>query len=173
MMWSQLKKRTEENFAISLQGRLEIFNTRYRKSHDQEGEGWITFDEKKIYNFASISYLIEFEKKAYEIRQSTGNIDFRNPNHKEGYYAAYDKANFDTKEQGVFALWDFNKALFELQNTSIDKAIKSENPIIRAFAVVDKRFGKRKILDYDISNEHELVKLMLSIRKEVEGISNK
>ncbi len=173
MMWSQLKKRTEENFAVSLQGRLEVFNTRYRDSHDQEGEGWISLDKKKIYNFASTTYLVESGKKAQEIRQATGNIDFRNPEHREGYYAAYREADLDVEGRGIFALWDFNQALFELLNISIDEAVKSKNPIVRAFAVVDKRFGKRRILDYDDSNEHQLVKLMLSIRKEAEGIAGK
>lgn len=44
MKWSELKKRIEEKFAESVHGRVEVWATRYRHAHDQEGEAWITFD---------------------------------------------------------------------------------------------------------------------------------
>jgi hypothetical protein len=41
MRWSLLKKKVEDNFADSVVGRVEVYNTRYRKAHDEYGEVWV------------------------------------------------------------------------------------------------------------------------------------
>jgi hypothetical protein len=48
-------------------------------------------------------------------------------------------------------LEDVNRGLFDFLNLSIDDAIKSDNPIIRAFATLDRRFGRRRLGDFDES----------------------
>lgn len=54
MMWSKLKSRIEAGFADCLKGRVEIWNTRYRGAHDQEGEGWITSHGERIHSMSSL-----------------------------------------------------------------------------------------------------------------------
>ena len=49
MKWSQLKKRIEESFADSVRGRVEVWNTRYRRAHDDAGEAWITIDKQRVF----------------------------------------------------------------------------------------------------------------------------
>jgi hypothetical protein len=74
---------------------------------------------------------------------------------------------------GIFQDYEFRKSLMEYINLSIEEALKSENILIRALAFIDRRVGKRKLYEIEISkNEHFLVKFMYSLRCEVEGILN-
>lgn len=54
---------------------------------------------------------------------------------------------------GVFAAYDLPEAMAEFLNMSIDSALVSENTLIRALAVVDRRTGKRRIQSMTPSEE--------------------
>jgi hypothetical protein len=62
-----------------------------------------------------------------------------------------------------------DSALFDFLNLSINDAVKSANPIIRAFAIIDRRFGKRRLAYFDDSQEHPLVKMLYRFRCKAEG----
>ena len=48
----------------------------------------------------------------------------------------------------------------------IDEALKSDNPFIKALAIVDRRVGKRTIEKLEIDNsEHSLVKAFYELRR--------
>jgi len=170
MKWSQLKKRIEENFADSVRGRVEIWNTRYRKSHDEEGEAWVTIDKKRVFSMGTYTYFVESYREANRLREESGCIDFHDPDQREGYHLSSHQADKLVRDRGVFPLWDVNRSLFESLSLSIDDAIKSENPIIRAFGTLDRRFGKRRLKKFDDSNEHPLVRMLYWFRCEAEGI---
>lgn len=57
MQWSKLKKQVKERIAKCLANSIEINQTRYRHSHDQEGEFWITFGKERIFSAGSLTYL--------------------------------------------------------------------------------------------------------------------
>ena len=61
MKWSQLKSRIEATFANSVAGRVEVWNTRYRKSHwdgiEVYGEAWITIDGQRKYDIGQFQML--------------------------------------------------------------------------------------------------------------------
>jgi hypothetical protein len=169
MKWSQLKKRIEATFADSIAGRVEVWNTRYRKSHDAQGEAWITIDKQRISSMGTLTYFGKSHSEANRLRRESGCIDFRDPQQREGYHQARDEAEKTVHDRGVFSLCDLNRALFDYLNLSIDDAIQSDNPIIRAFATLDSRFGKRRLKEFDDSEEHTLVKTLYRFRCEVEG----
>jgi hypothetical protein len=54
MKWSKLKKRIEEGFAPSLQGRLQLFSAVYDNA-EQYGRVWLTLDKVEIANFCDYS----------------------------------------------------------------------------------------------------------------------
>jgi hypothetical protein len=170
MQWSQLKKRIEDTFAESVQGRVEVWATRYRHAHDQEGEAWITFDKERIISMGTWTY----EKKADEVRtklrEESGCTDYRNPEHRSGYYSAYDKADEIVHRQGHYPLWDAYKAFFEYLNLSIDEILTSENPIVKALGMLDKRFGKRRLKTFDAEAESVLVKKLYECRCKCDGL---
>ena len=171
MKWSQLKKRTEGSFAASVAGRVQVWTTRYRGSHDAEGEAWVTIDKQRVSSMGTYTYLIEHYREVNRLREEAGCTDYSDPGQQEGYSNAHDEADRLVKEKGHIPLWDFNGALFALLSLSINDAITSDNPIIRAFATIDRRFGKRRLREFDDTQEHPLVATLYRFRCEAEGIT--
>jgi hypothetical protein len=170
MKWSQLKKRIEDNFATSVHGRVEVWSTRYRHAHDQEGEAWITFDGQKVISLATYSYEVEAGQVRNALRKASGCLDYRNPEHQAGYYSAYSEADRIVNCHGFYPLWEFNKALFTYLNLSIDDALRSIDPLTKALGILDRRFGKWRLKDFDHAQESVLVKKMYAYRCICEGI---
>ncbi len=170
MKWSQLKKRIEANFADSVVGRVEVWNTRYRKSHDAEGEAWITIDKQRVSTMGTCTYFVELEQETRRKVREYGAADFDNPDQREARGRAYWEAEKIVNRRGHFRLEDVNRALFDSLGLSIGEAIKSANPIIRAFATLDRRFGKRRLAEFNDSSEHPLVRSLYQFRCEASGI---
>src|SRR5262249_44167150 len=57
MRWSQLKQRVEANFAPRVRGRIELFQTRYRRAADSFGEVWVVVDGKQRYSWSDIKFI--------------------------------------------------------------------------------------------------------------------
>jgi len=67
--------------------------------------------------------------------------------------------------QGTSDHMALSKALFESLNQSLlDIMLSSPLPLIRAIAVMDARFGKRRLEKFDASQEHELVSIAYKLR---------
>ena len=167
MKWSQLKNQIEAKFADSIAGRVEVWNTRYRKSRDQEGEAWITFDKERIYSMGAYTFYREAWLETLKLRKGDRNIDWFGPE----IYSQRHEAEKTVKEKSALAPWDFTRALYEYLNLSIDAALVSDNPVIRSLAVLDKRFGKRRLIEYDDSAEHPLVRMLYQFRCKAEGLN--
>ena len=168
MKWSQLKRRMEGLFADSVRGRVEVWNTRYRHAHDGEGEAWITIDGQVAYSMGSLGYLVKHHQGAERLRKERGCTDYRNPDHASGYYAAWREARRNVAQAGEFALWDFNGALFDYLNMSIDEILCSDHPIIRGFGMLDRRLGKRRLTALKETIQHPFVGLLYEFRCRVE-----
>ncbi len=152
MRWSQLKTRIEGTFADAVSGRLQVWSTRYRRAVHQYGESWVTVDGKKIATMANL----RFDKLCYA-------AVLAGPSGRN-------EAERDLHEEGIFASWDLNDALFTYLTLSIDEVSNSENAIVRAFSMLDKRFGKRRLMAFDHRQEHSLVKQFYFFRCLAEGI---
>ena len=168
MKWSQLKKRIEANFADSVAGRVEVWTTRYRKPCNELGEAWVTIDKQRVWSMATRTYLLEWHREAMKLIK--GPIDLSNPEQREAYWQARHQVENMLPARGVCKLDDVNRALFDFLNLSINDAIKSDDPIIRAFATLDRRFGRRRLDDFDDSKEHPLVRTLYRFRCKAEGV---
>ena len=75
-------------------------------------------------------------------------------------------------EQGTFDQKVFYEAFGIFDNQSIEKSLVSENPLVRIFALLDRRLGKRRLLALEKSMEQELdwVRAFYVIRMQVEGL---
>jgi hypothetical protein len=173
MHWSQLKKRIEALFADTVQGRVELHTTRYHKAHDQMGRGWITIDKVQIINMCDYNFECRQWEEASRLRQTSGNVDFRNPAHQEGYYQAYDQAQETLHAKAVFPRWEFTRSLFDYLNMPVTDILKSPNPIFRALGMLDHRVGKRRLTAVDVTNEHPLVQKLFAFRCEAEGLTGR
>lgn len=155
MKWSKLKKSIEDKFADSLNGRVNLYATRYTSGSYYMVRGWITIDGKEIVNFST-------PDNNNKYCWNTPEINERIPEGERTEGAA--------AEKGEFSRWDFMDACWEYINISIDEAIKSANPIIRSFAVLDRRLGKRRLKLIDKEVLHPLTLRLLELRLECENL---
>lgn len=141
-------------------GRIQYYATSYSKSADHEGRAAIRFDGKEImsgcyWNNWTKAHLFPKDEK-YQKRMSEE-------------FAFID----DTALQlGVFDQRCFYNAFREFDNQSIDESLKSQDLIVRIFAVLDRRVGKRRLLAMksNIGKEPEIFQLFYTIRMDAEKL---
>ena len=159
--WSGIRKKLESEYlAESLKGDISYFATSYSRSPDHEGRAAIRYKGKEIikgcyyYNWTKAAYFPKDEKYERRMREECAYID-------------------DTAiKLGIFDQTCFYRAFDEFDNQSIEKSLCSENMLVRIFAVLDKRVGKRKLISMkeNIENEPDSIKEFFAIRMDAEGI---
>ena len=159
--WSGIRKKLESEYlAKSLQGHIQYYATTYSRSHDHEGRAAIRYDGKEIikgcywYNWTKAGQFPKDEKYERRMREENAFMD-------------------DTAlKLGVFDQRSFYAAFQEFDQQSIEKSLKSENLIVRIFAVLDRRVGKRRLLMMKdtIDQEPNTFKEFYAIRARAEGI---
>lgn len=159
--WSGIRKKLESEYlAKSLQGHIQYYATTYSRSHDHEGRAAIRHDGKEIikgcywYNWTKAGQFPKDEKYERRMREENAFMD-------------------DTAlKLGVFDQRSFYAAFQEFDQQSIEKSLKSENLIVRIFAVLDRRVGKRRLLMMKdtIEQEPDTFKEFYAIRARAEGI---
>jgi hypothetical protein len=170
MQWSKLKARAESRFCDSLRGRLELHSTCYRGTHDGEGRAWLTFDKQELFSACTLIWRRREAMLARELQLAAGCTDYTDPAQLPGYRAAYQAANERLSRVGIHGQYQFYGALKEVLDLSIEDALVSTNDLVRAFALVDRRLGKRRLARLSIGDgDHPLVRRLYEIRMAVEG----
>jgi len=133
--------------------------------------GWITFDGKEIANFSTVEWMMQHEDLAGQIRDINQYTDVTNPEQKTGYYLAEDQAEEILLRMGVFSRDQFYDSLEEYAQLPIDAALNSQNQIIQGLALLDRRFGMRRLKAMKLPESAiEFLKTCHRIRSEAEGI---
>lgn len=159
MQWSQLKKQLQTRMAESVSGGIDMHQTRYRHSHDQEGEFWITLGKSRIFSSGSLSYLSSLGKLAAKHRDEGAS-----PAH------AFDRAWTTTEANGLMLLEQINKDLFQSLSQTVEEMLGHRNPVVRALGIIDTRLGKRRLADFDSTNQHPLIQRLYQLRCEAERV---
>ena len=75
-------------------------------------------------------------------------------------------------EDGLFDQRDFYMAFQKFDDQSIEASLSDENPIVRIFALLDRRLGKRRLtaLEDTMEKELEWVRPFYLLRMEAEGL---
>lgn len=159
--WSCIRKKLEtEYLAQSLRGHIQYYATSYSRSPDHEGRAAIRYDGKEIikgcyWNNWVKAHLFPKDEK-YDKRMST------------------EMAYMDDTalKLGVFDQRCFYSAFAEFDNQSIEKSLDSDDLIVRIFAVLDRRIGKRRLalMKETIANEPETFQEFYAIRAKAEGL---
>lgn len=195
MKWSGLKKQLEDFICPSLKGRVEFWITNYRKAHDQLGRAYITVDGKEVVNMCTIKKEIAIYNEENQLRKND-DINLEQDHldedkdiifellRREGFSEDMLKeisrnrninniAIKKVEEQGIFVQYDFFQAVEKFLNSPIEESLKSDSPIVKALALVDRRVGKRTInmLKESIEDEKsELVRCFYKLRCEAKQI---
>lgn len=167
-----MKAQIESKLCESLKDRVKYNSARYRGSHDEVGRSWVTFDNAIIHDFCTVKFRYRYNTTANLIREETNSLDWRDPDQEKGYYEAYKIADKEMEIQGIHNQFEFYKAIEEYLNLSIDEAMISTNPIIKAISWFDKRLGKRRIISTE-EDRNIIVNKFRNIRLKVEGSSMK
>lgn len=160
--WSAVRHKLEKEYlADSLKGHIRYFVTSYRKCHDHEGRASILLDGKEIIEG---SYWEQWSKA--HLLPKDENFKIR--------VSAWEFPIIDdiALQFGQFDQRCFYRAFDEFDNQSIEKSLSSENAIVRVFALLDSRTGKRRLLSMKngIENEGEVIRTFFKIRANAEGI---
>lgn len=147
--WRGIRKKLEtEYLAPSLRGHIQYYATSYSRSPDHEGRAAIRYDGKEII--------------------------------KGCYYNNWIKADLFPKDEKYekrmkeeFAFMDdtaLRLGIFDQQ--SIEMSLKSENLIVRIFAVLDRRVGKRRLalMKETVAEELDTFREFYAIRMKAEGL---
>ena len=159
--WSGIRKKLEtEYLAQSLQGHIQYYAISYSRSPDHVGRAAIRYDGKEIIkgcywnNWMKADLFPKDEK--YEKRMKLEN-------------AYMDDTGL---KLGVFDQNSFYNAFAEFDNQDIETSLKSENLIVRIFAVLDRRVGKRRLvlMKETIAGEPATFQEFYAIRAKAEGL---
>lgn len=146
--WSGIRHKLENDYlAAALQGRIQYFVTTYKFSHDREGRAAILLDGEVI------------------LRGSYYNKFFRTCDE----YTVMDETALNA---GCFDQRSFYSAFEIFDNQSIDQSLCSDNLLVKIFAILDRRTGKRRLVKMkeQISKEPKIIQLFYFVRIEAEQI---
>ncbi len=155
MQWSKLRSRVRALVCPELKDRIDFHVTRYREATDDGTEAWITFDGDKIfgagYYHHFVPMCIEWHRREAlgavldagvfgEIDQVLGGKEIHSTRHLVGAMRAY-------------------------LDTPVRDALRSENPFLKALAIIDRRVGRRTLAKLEIDeSEHSLVREIHRLR---------
>ena len=163
--WSGIRNKLENDYLCpALRGRIQYFATSYWESHDQTGRAAIRLDGVEVLRSNYYAYEQNYWNRYQALRrEGVGEDDPKAP---------FRMAHEGTLNDGCFDNIFFYEAFHEFDNQSIEKSLTSENPLVRVFALLDRRLGKRRLLALEESMEQELdwVRAFYVIRMQAEGL---
>ncbi len=133
--WKALRNQLEDLLCSELNRRVTYFLTRYHKVHDSYGRAAVLLDGKELVCFSWIeTYSREYSlSKLFDAETRTYDAD----------KAAELEKVWDN--DCTYCDMDFLSAALEFVDMPIYRALQSENSIIKMFAVMDRRVGKRTL----------------------------
>lgn len=180
LQWSKTKATLESFLCDKLKGRVKIYATVYRKFHDGPSRVWVTFDKKEIVSGSDVSYNVKHEelyqqmKNERHLKGISYSLDWDEMFHSKERQELV-KASDDVEEiminQNIFNSYHLYRAFMKYSSLPIEEALNSENVIIRAYAILDRRLGKRRLKQLNFNEEtHPLIEKFYKIRCSVEGL---
>ena len=131
--WSGLNRQLHETLCEPLRDRITYFLTRYHEVHNAYGRASIRLDGRELVCFSWINACRQ-ESDLSDAWKRTGRYDPSDPALK---------AKWDA--DGTYCEMDFLDAALTFLQMPISDALASENYLIRIFAILDKRVGKRTL----------------------------
>ncbi|MBQ2827842.1 MAG: hypothetical protein IJF20_01230 [Clostridia bacterium] len=158
--WSGMRKYLEEEMlAESLKGRIRYGCTSYTGMDDCKiFEVCIDGIQAKRFSWETVNtYFID-----------NGFTQNKNPYGEREYWQEFQSLleKYSINDREEYTDEEFCSALERYRGSDIQKSISSENPLVRMFAVLDSRVGKRTLdkIKEDIENQPEWLKKFYKLR---------
>jgi hypothetical protein len=149
MQWSKLKSRVKALISPEFRNRIDFHVTSYRGSHDGADTVWITVDGERVFSCSHYPYE---RGEAEEYYKGLRGEELKNT----------------LREKAIHKPADFGNAMHLYLDLPPGEALASPDPLVRAFAIVDRRMGKRGMKKLDeLSMNHPLVKAFYELRRAI------
>jgi hypothetical protein len=171
MQWSKLKKRHESLLADAVKDHVQFHSTAYGTGDSiSKSRAWITWDKEEIANFSTAKWWVKYRELTRQIRD-INRVPHSWGKHRAHYSMIDEESKAILRKQGVYTRDGFIYSLLDYMELSIEEVLQSENPIVRALGMFDRRLGKRRLRRMQLDDtEHPLVKQFYQLRCEAEGI---
>lgn len=174
--WSSIRKRLEQDLLCEkLRGRVQYFRTIYHGAPDRYGRFAVRVDGEEIFQ-ANPYNEGNYSKIAWNIKQDRG-IPSREWTGKEMLYdavnsSAEDEAQRISVNEGIVDSFDIPFAIKKYLNQDIRESIADEDPLVRMFAIFDRRIGKRTLYEIaeTVTNQPEWLREFYRLRLDAEDI---
>ena len=156
--WSAVRKVLEQDLLCeALRGRVRYRCTKYPNT-DNQGIFEIFVDGKMVKNFSEESV----GREARALYGGKGRAEFWT--NMRSHLEDDGRTEFDDQE--------FAEALRIYRQSDIQAAVSCENPIVRMFAVLDRRLGKRSLerLRDALDEQPDWLRAFYRLRLEAEGM---
>src|SRR5690606_19964930 len=185
MSWSKLRQQLESFLSPALVGRVEYRPTGYRYSPDKGGLRYIAVDNKKIFNMRDAKTTIKWYQSDLEIKNdpdiqvpisdaeidavrkaSNGNV----PEERLAVIARGRKISTHAKQllsaQASLSKSNFVTVANTFLSLSIEESIESDDILLNILALVDRRVGKKRILNMreSVKAKHPIVQYFYELR---------
>ncbi len=157
MQWSKLKRQIKDRVCPELRDRIDFHVTRYREATNDGNEAWITYDGNKIFGAGYYHRFVPLWNE-WHLRKNEGLtvVDAQMLTKEIG-------ERLDERE--VHSTTQLVGAMRSYLDMSVRDALKSDNPFIKALAIIDRRVGNRTLEKLEIDeSEHSLVKAFYELR---------
>lgn len=166
--WSGMKKRAESLVCATLKGRIAYFYTAYHTVHNAYGRAAVRLDGKDAVCFSWIETYRQ-ERDIAEFLSSRPVPSLEGPGDE-----FYEKQKPVWDANCIYCHWDFLDALHRFLSLPIEDALASDDFIVKIFAIVDRRVGRRRLESIKAAGEYEgypdWVKMFYTLRFEAEGL---
>jgi len=163
VQWSKVKTRVKALIAPSLRRRIDFHMTQYRVHHNHQGtvctcrdayDLWVTIDKQEVFRASYCRYASE----SWVFELKTG-LSPRN----QGLEGELVRDFFNRRE--IHDPWSVKQSLISYLGLNPHRALRSRDPIHKAFAIIDRRVGYRSLTALRIAPaEHPLVRLFYWLR---------
>jgi len=190
MVWSKMKQQLESFLSPELVGRVEYRATSYRYLPDKAGQCYITVDKKNVFTMSDVTTKIRWYQTEQEIkndqevqipvskedietvRKDTGG---KVPEERLSVIARSHILSAYAKEileaQSVLSKSNFYSSANIFLSGSIDQSLASKDILLNIFALVDKRVGKKRLLNMEMKMKlkHPIVQYFYELRRSTQG----
>jgi hypothetical protein len=159
MQWSKLKTRAKSFVIPSLRKRIDFHVTSYRWSHDEAEKAWVTVDGAQVFTASWYRHQYAGAKrtKAGTLARDGRGRPFRDP--------AVPKWVTEAEELEQHRPQQFGDAFRTYLDISVVDALKSEDPFIRAMAMIDSRVVSDRLRKHKPKDsDHSLIRLFYDLR---------
>ncbi|MFD2611367.1 SF0329 family protein [Paenibacillus gansuensis] len=185
MAWSKIKQQLESFLCPALIGRVEYSATGYRYLPDKPGICYIMVDKKKVLNINDITTPIKWYQSDLEIKNDPAiQLPINNeeieliredtkglvPEDRLKVIARSRKISEHAKEllsaQSSLCKSNFIVAANTFLSSPIDESIESNDIVLNILALVDRRVGKKRILNMSekMKLKHPIVQYFYELR---------